>query len=167
MRYLYLLPLKDGKDREQCIKDGIQHCDDLLDLLNTYAPQNVDPTEQLVQYLKYMNVIADFYCSCDLKEYYSRAIKIFTTSAEEAEKHDLTFAYLEALVGLADVFSRIGEHRISTRHLEQIDKESLLETQRQNPGIQERIGKIRRRNVMMALKCASKVRITAITHTSI
>ena len=158
--YKNLFPLKDGEDREQCIKDGIQHCDDLLDLLNTYAPQNVDPTEeQLVQYLKYMNAIADFYCSCDLKEYYSRAIKIFTTSAEEAEKHDLTFAYLEALVGLADVFSRIGKHRISAihvsiRHLKQTDKENLLEKQRQNPGIQERIFQIRRQNIVTILKHA-------------
>ena len=166
--YKNLLPLKDGEDRKQCIKDGIQHCDDLLDLLNTYAPHNVDPTEgQLVQYLKYMNSIADFYCSNDLKEYYPRAIQNFTTSIEEAKKHNLTLTYLEALVSLADFQSKIGEHRISTRHLEQIDKESLLETQRQNPGVQERIGKIRRRNVMMALKHASKVKITAIAHTII
>lgn len=160
--YKKLLPLKDGEDREQCIKDSIQHCDDLSDLLNAYAPQNVDPTGQLVQYLKYMNAIADFYCSNDLENYYSRAIKIFTTSAEEAEKHNSTFTYLEALVGLADVFSRIGKHRISAihvsiRHLEQTDKESLLETQRQNSGIQERIRKIRRRNLVMILKHASKV----------
>ena len=156
--YKNLLSLKNI-DRDQYIKDGVQLCDDLLKLLDIYDTQDIDrKKEDLVRYSRPMNDIAEFYLSVNREEYYPRAVKIFTISAEHAEKHDVTFFYLEALVGLADIFSRIGKHRfsatqVSIRHLKRCNsKESFLEMQRQKPHIQERICKIQRQNEAMVLK---------------
>jgi hypothetical protein len=157
--YKDLLSLEGIDDRDQYIKDGVQRCDDLLKLLDIYASPDVDrKQEDLVRYSRHMNTIAEFYLSINREEYYSQTIKIFAISAEHAEKYDLTLYYLEALVGLADVFSRIGKYRfsaiqVSIRHLKRCNSsESLLEMQRQKPPIQERISKIQKRNVAMVLK---------------
>ena len=144
----YKILLKINEDGDQCIKDGVQTCDDLLELLKLYGAQNVDQTkEHLVQYSRHMNAIAEFYLSTNNEEYYSRAIEIFTLSAEQAEKSNGKIRFhLEALVGLADVCSRIGKHQESICHLKQCDnmKESLSKLQ--YPPIQERICNIQRRN---------------------
>jgi tetratricopeptide (TPR) repeat protein len=145
----YKILLKINEDRGRCIKDGAQTCEDLFELLTPYGAQNVDRTnEHLVQYSRHMNAIAEFYLSTNNEEYFPRATEIFTLSAEQAEKYDVTIKfYLEALVGLADVCSRIGKHQDSICHLKQCDsKESLRKLQRQNPPIQERICNIHRRN---------------------
>lgn len=150
-----LLSLKDGEDRNQCIQDGVRLCDDLLIFLGIGQKK-----EDIVRYSRHMNAIAEFYLTINQEEYYTRAIKIFTMSAEHAEKYDVSLFYLEALVGLADVFSRNGKHRfsatqVSIRHLIHCNsKESLREMQRQKPHIQERIRKIQNRNLAMVLKCA-------------
>lgn len=145
----YKILLKISEDRGRCIKDGAQACEDLYELLKPYGAQNVDRTEgHLVQYSRHMNAIAEFYLSVNDEEYYPRAIEIFTLSAEQAGKCDVTSEfYLEALVGLADVCSRIGKHQESIRHLEQCDsKESLCKLQQQKPLIRKRIRDIRSRN---------------------
>ena len=157
--YKNLLSLEGIDDCDQYIKNGVQRCDYLLKLLDIYASPDVDrKKEDLVRYSRPMNAIAEFYLSINRKEYYSQTIKIFAISAEHAEKYDLTLYYLEALVGLADVFSRIGKYRlsaiqVSARHLKRCNgSKSLLEMQRQKPPIQERISKIQKRNVAMVLK---------------
>ena len=145
----YKILLKINEDRGRCIKDGAQTCEDLFELLTPYGAQNVDRTnEHLVQYSRHMNAIAEFYLSTNNEEYFPRATEIFTLSAEQAEKYDVTIKfYLEALVGLADVCSRIGKHQDSICHLKQCDSKDLLrKLQRQNPPIQERICNIQRRN---------------------
>jgi hypothetical protein len=156
--YKNLLSLKNI-DRDQYIEDGVQLCDELLQLLDKIATRDIGrKKEDLVRYCRHMNAIAEFYIFINREEHYSSAIKIFTISAEHAEKYDMTLFYLEALVGLADIFSRIGKHRfsatqVSIRHLKRCNsKESLLEMQRQKPHIQERICKIQRQNVAMVLK---------------
>ena len=105
-----------------------------------------------------MNAIAEFYLTVSQEKYYTRAVKIFTISAEHAGKYDVSLFYLEALVGLADVFSRNGKHRfsatqVSIRHLIHCNStENLREMQRQKPHIQQRIRKIQNRNLAMILK---------------
>ena len=105
-----------------------------------------------------MNAIAEFYLTVSQEKYYTRAVKIFTISAEHAAKYDVSLFYLEALVGLADVFSRNGKHRfsatqVSIRHLIHCNStENLREMQRQKPHIQQRIRKIQNRNLAMILK---------------
>ncbi|CAB4019456.1 PREDICTED: uncharacterized protein LOC109462411, partial [Paramuricea clavata] len=156
--YKNLLSLKNI-DRDQYIEDGVQLCDELLQLLDKIATKDIGrKKEDLVRYCKHMNAVAEFYIFINREEHYSSAIKIFTISAEHAEKYDMTFFYLEALVGLADIFSRIGKHRfsatqVSIRHLKRCNsKESLLEMQGQKRHIQERISRIQRQNVAMILK---------------
>ena len=154
--YKNLLSLKNI-DRDQYIEGGVQLCDELLKLLDKIATQDIgQKKEDLVRYCKHMNAIAEFYIFINREK--SRAINIFTISAEQAEKYNMTLFYLEALVGLADIFSRIGKHRfsatqVSIRHLKRCNsKESFLEMQRQKPHIQERICKIQRQNEAMVLK---------------
>ena len=105
-----------------------------------------------------MNAIAEFYLTVTQEKYYTRAVMIFTISAEHAAKYDVSLFYLEALVGLEDVFSRNGKHRfsatqVSIRHLIHCNStENLREMQRQKPHIQQRIRKIQNRNLAMILK---------------
>jgi tetratricopeptide (TPR) repeat protein len=156
--YKNLLSLKNI-DRDQYIEGGVQLCDELLKLLDKIATQDIgQKKEDLVRYCKHMNAIAEFYIFINREK--SRAINIFTISAEQAEKYNMTLFYLEALVGLADIFSRLSKHRfsafftqVSIRHLKRCNsKESLLEMQRQKRHIQERICKIQRQNEAMVLK---------------
>jgi hypothetical protein len=156
--YKNLLSLKNI-DRDQYIEGGVQLCDELLKLLDKIATQDIgQKKEDLVRYCKHMNAIAEFYIFINREK--SRAINIFTISAEQAEKYNMTLFYLEALVGLADIFSRLSKHRfsafftqVSIRHLKRCNsKESLLEMQRQKRHIQESICKIQRQNEAMVLK---------------
>jgi hypothetical protein len=169
--YKNLLSLESIDDRDQYIKDGVQLCDNLLKLLAIYATE--DRKKDLVRYSRHMNDIAEFYLSVNRDEYYPRAVKIFAISAEHAEKYDVTLFYLQALVGLADIFSRIGKHRfsatqVSIRHLKRCNsEEGFLEMQRQKPHIQERICKIQRQNVAMVLKhCILRRRKRGKNHNS-
>ena len=157
--YTNLLSLKNGEYRNQSIEDGVNLCVEYLKLLDIddeqYAGQK---KEDIVQKSRHMNAIAEFYLTVSQEKYYTQAIKIFTISAEHAEKYDVSLFYLEALVGLADVFSRNGKHRfsatqVSIRHLIHCHStESLREMQRQKPHIQEKIRKIQNRNLAMILK---------------
>ena len=160
--YTNLISLKNGaEDQDLCIQGGLRLCDDLLKILGVDDKKEGKKKEDIVRYSGRMNAIAEFYLTFNQEEYYTRAIKIFAISAEDAEKYQLSLFYLEALVGLADVFSRNGKHRfsatqISIRHLIHCNStESLREMQRQKPHIQQRIRKIENRNLAMVLKkCA-------------
>ena len=161
--YTNLLSLKNGEDRNQCIEIGVNLCDDFLKFLDADDDQyTCQKKEDIVQKSRHMNAIADFYLTVNHEKYHTLAIKIFTISAEHAEKYDpWSLFYLEALVGLADVFSRNGKHRfsatqVSIRHLIHCNStESLREMQRQKPHIQQRIRKIQIRNLGMVFKkCA-------------
>ena len=157
--YTNLLSLQNGEDRNKCIEIGVNLCDDYLKLLgiedNLYTDQK---KEDIVQKSRHMNAIADFYLTVSQEKYYTQAIKIFTISAEHAEKYDKSLFYLEAIVGLADVFSKNGKHRfsatqVSFRHLTHChcnSVESLGEMQRKK--LEQRISKIQNRNLVMILK---------------
>ena len=160
-----LLSLQTGEDQNQCIQSGVRLCEALLEFLGIDNNQHTGhKKEDIVRYSRHMNAIGEFYLTIDREEYYTRAIKIFTMSAEHAKKYDMSLFCLEALVGLADVFSRNGKHRfsatqVSIRHLIHCNsKESLREMQRQKPHIQERIRKIQNRNLAMVLKWAALLR---------
>ena len=150
--YKALLSLDSIEDRDHYIKDGVQLCDDLLELLETNTAQNV-----LVQYPRYLNTIAEFYLSIKKDEYYRKAIDIFTKSAENAEEKVLTFFHLEALVGLADVFTQIGKYHQSIEYLKQCENtESLRNMKQKKPRIQQRINKIQEQNIAMVAKPKQK-----------
>ena len=164
--YKHLLSLEDIGRHEEYIRNAVQRCRDVSKLLETYAAKDTTRTEEdLVQYSRHMNAIAEFYLSINREEYYSEVRKIFILSAEHAENHDLAFYHLEALVGLADVLSRIGKYRflatrISFRHLKRCNSnESLLKMQRQKPHIQERIRKIQKQNVVLVLRYWVRLRL--------
>jgi hypothetical protein len=130
--YKALLSDTADKNHEQWFNDGVKACEKAYDALNG----NDDQTkEHLVQYSKHMNVIAEFFRPSEL-------------SAKLAEKYDddaATMFALEALVGLAEGFSKIGDFERSNNYLERCDSnESFLEFQRQHPRIQERIDTIRK-----------------------
>ena len=165
--YKSLLSLVSIENRNDCIKDGVQLCDDLKKFLDIYTTQdNNRPKEDLVRYSRHMNAIADFYLSINQEEYYSEVIKIFSISAEHAKKYATALFHLEALVGLADVFNRIGVSKrrfsaiqVSIRHLKRCNSEkSLCEMLHQKPQIQERIRNIQKQNVAMILKRCSLLR---------
>ena len=147
--YKTLLSYTADEDHEQCIKDGVKACEDISKILQAYSAlkSNADQTkEHLVYYSKHMNVIAEFYFSTKREKYIGEAIEIFESSAKQAEKYDddaTTMFALEALVGLAECFSEIGEFERSNHYLERCDsKESFREFRKQHPRIQKRIDNI-------------------------
>lgn len=151
--YDTLLSLPKVEDRDEYINVGIKLCDDLLEILDPYTAQNTDEKkddrrkEELVRYSRHLNAVGKFYLNVNRDEYYSTAIKIFTNSAEQAEKSDLSYFHLEALVCLADIYCRKGMHRYSNEYLEQCNsKESLREMLRQKPHLQEKIRRIDEQN---------------------
>ena len=163
--YKNLLSPKNMKDHEKYIENGVQRCRDVFKLLDTYGTKDVtQKKDDLVRYSRHMNAIAEFYLSIDREEYYAEVKKIFTLSAEHAEYHNLALYQLEALVGLADVFSRIGKNRfsatqISICHVNRCNSnERLLEVQRQKPDIQERIRKIQKQNFLLVLQYNARLR---------
>ena len=169
--YKQLNSLDSVRDVEQCIAKGVQCCDAILKLLDIYAAKDTTLKEEdLVLYSRHMNAIADFFLIINRKEYYFKVINIFATSAVHAEKHNHALDLLEALVGLADIFSRIGRDaytykprigkcsllptKISIRYIKRYNSEkSLLDVQKQRPNIYERISKIQEQNGLLVLQC--------------
>ena len=146
-----LITYEDGEDREEHIKAGNEHCDKLLQLLRIDADPRDRKRDALVQQFRYFNLIAKFYSSINNKG--PRLIKIRMISAEYAKEHDFIPQYVEALVELADIFSRIGmgdkagATHVSTYYVKQCNSmESCREIQRREPRIKEKILDIQRKN---------------------
>ncbi|XP_028398640.1 uncharacterized protein LOC114522206 [Dendronephthya gigantea] len=150
--YKALLSLNSIENRDHYVSDGVQICDDLLGLLETFTAQNA-----LVQNSRYLNTIGEFYSSIKKDEYYRKAIDIFTKSAEKAKEDEVTLFHLEALVGLAEVYTRMGNRDHSLAYLTECeDKESLRNMKQQKPRIQQRMKKIQEQNIAMVAKAKQK-----------
>ena len=136
--YKHILPLTTKEsDREKYIKDGVDYCHDVFQLLNVYGEKIED---QPVRNSDFMNAVGEFHLSTNREEKYSEVEKIFSRSLDHAEYHNLALYQLEALLGLADVCSKSGKNDLSATHLEYCNSnESFLKVLRQQPDIQERI----------------------------
>ena len=148
--YKHTLPLTTNKaDHEKYIKDGDDYCRDVFQLLDVYGEKIED---QPVRNSALMNAVGEFHLSTNQEEKYSEVEKIFSRSLDHAKYHNLVLYHLEALVGLADVCSRIGKNdhsatQKSIRHLECCySNESVSELLDKKPDIQERIIKIKKQN---------------------
>ncbi|XP_046853864.1 uncharacterized protein LOC124447007 isoform X4 [Xenia sp. Carnegie-2017] len=133
-------------------EDGIRTCVEITKLLQLYESQD-NQKSSLVRLSRHMNAVAHFYMQVGDKQ----AIKMFAISAENARKFKMSLYHLEALVGLADVYSRIGRKRftalmISFRHLKQCkSNENLRKMLQQKPEVIERIRKIHAVNIVRAI----------------
>ncbi|XP_028397851.1 uncharacterized protein LOC114521572 [Dendronephthya gigantea] len=138
-----LLSLPDVEDRDEHINVGVKLCDDLLPILDEYTALEDPSKEELVRYSRHLNAVGKFYLNIKRDECYSSAINIFTISAKQAEKSDLSYFHLEALVCLADIFCRQSKHRDSSECVRKCySTESLREMLHQKPHLQEQIQKI-------------------------
>ncbi|XP_046853863.1 uncharacterized protein LOC124447007 isoform X3 [Xenia sp. Carnegie-2017] len=133
-------------------EDGIRTCVEITKLLQLYESQD-NQKSSLVRLSRHMNPVAHFYMQVGDKQ----AIKMFAISAENAKKFKMSLYHLEALVGLADVYSRIGRKRftaliISFRHLKHCkSNENLRKMLQQKPEVIERIRKIHAVNIVRAI----------------
>ncbi|XP_046853870.1 uncharacterized protein LOC124447010 isoform X1 [Xenia sp. Carnegie-2017] len=133
-------------------EDGIRTCVEITKVLQLYESQD-NQKSSLVGLSRYMNDVAHFYMQVGDKQ----AIKMFAISAENAREDSQHLYQLEALVGLADFYSRIGRKRftalmISFRHLKQCkSNENLRKMLQQKPEVIERIRKIHAVNIVRAI----------------
>lgn len=145
-----------NEQRDEHVRDGLKHCEDLLKCLYAHTTKDVDGkvTSELEHFAKFLNVVGEFYLATNCDDYFMvRAWRMFITAAQEAEVMEdapIRF-YLQALVGLADVFSRLGEKcfvatQISNRQLKHCEKENFHQIRHQQPRFDEIILGIKKRN---------------------
>ncbi|XP_046853869.1 uncharacterized protein LOC124447008 [Xenia sp. Carnegie-2017] len=157
---LLAMPLNTLDDVELIRKDGSDICRRVIRKLKLHENQECQKGK-LLQRSKYRNAVANFYMQLEKHDtqesFYKQAIEMFAISAENASEDSQHLHHLEAVVGLANVYSRIGRIRftalvISFRHLKQCkSNENLREMLQQKPEVVERIRKIHAVNIVRAI----------------
>ncbi|XP_046853861.1 uncharacterized protein LOC124447007 isoform X1 [Xenia sp. Carnegie-2017] len=159
-RELLAMPSNTLDDVKLIRKDGSGICCEVKRKLKLLENQECQKGKHYQQ-SKYRNAVANFYIQLEEEDtqvsFYKQAIEMFSISAEHARKSKKSLYQLEAVVGLADVYSRIGRIRftalmISFCHLKQCESnENLREMLQQKPEIIERIRKIQKVNIVRAI----------------
>ncbi|XP_046853867.1 uncharacterized protein LOC124447007 isoform X6 [Xenia sp. Carnegie-2017] len=152
---LLAMPSNTLDDVKLIRKDGSGICSKVKEKLKLLENQECQKGK-LIQRSKYRNAVANFYMQIG-DNFYMQAIKMFAISAENARKSKKSLYQLEAVVGLADVYSRIGRIRftalmISFRHLKQCkSNENLRKMLQQKPEVMERFRKIHAVNIVRVI----------------
>ena len=145
-----------SEERDQVIRDGVEHCEILLKLVDAQPSQDDSGrvTKGLQQFSKYLNVVGEFYLAVCRDDYLLRAWRMFIDSAVNAEvKEEFHDRFsLQALVGLSDVFSRLGKQcfiaaKISNLQLKHCNRlKNYHEILHQRRNIAEKVVEIEKRN---------------------
>ena len=143
---------ESNDEPNELIKNGVSECKQLLALVQTDKDVKGKVSKGLQNFSKYLNIVGEFCLAMNCNDLLHQAWRLYIDSARNAEvKKELTGRfYVEALVGLADVFSRFAEQcfvacKISNLQLEHCDSyrvkfRKVLFQQ------QSRITEIKRRN---------------------
>ena len=145
-----------SEERDQVVRDGVEHCEILLKLVHAQSLQDDSGrvTKGLQQFSKYLNVVGEFYLAVCRDDYLLRAWRMFIDSAVNAEvKEEFHDRFsLQALVGLSDVFSRLGKQcfiaaKISNLQLKHCNRlKNYHEILHQRRNIAEKVVEIEKRN---------------------